>query len=93
MQVIRQRAEELRDFSANTLSQIVKIRSFSGKEKEVCQKIVEICEEIGMDEIRIDKLGSVVARLGSGKKSIAFDAHIDTVETFGDLSASGNGIP
>ncbi|MDC7219423.1 MAG: YgeY family selenium metabolism-linked hydrolase [Spirochaetales bacterium] len=86
MNIFAQKAKEYRQFAAETLSTIVKIQSFSGREKDVCQKIAEICEEIGMDEVRIDKLGSVVARLGSGKKILAFDAHIDTVE-LGDLSA------
>ena len=41
--------------------------------------IVELCKEAGLDEVRIDGLGSVIARLGDGPKKLAFDAHIDTV--------------
>jgi putative selenium metabolism hydrolase len=39
-----------------------------------------LCREAGFDEVRIDGLGSVIARVGNGPKKLAFDAHIDTVE-------------
>jgi putative selenium metabolism hydrolase len=74
------KAKEYRDYTAKTLSEMVKIKSYDGEEEAVCRKIVEMCEEAGFDEVRIDGLGSVVGRVGNGPKSIAFDAHIDTVE-------------
>lgn len=77
---ILEKAEEYRDYTAKTLSEMVKIKSYSGDEEAVCRKIVEMCEEAGFDEVRIDGLGSVVGRVGNGPKKIAFDAHIDTVE-------------
>ncbi|MDA3850755.1 MAG: YgeY family selenium metabolism-linked hydrolase [Spirochaetaceae bacterium] len=82
---IQEKAKEYRQYTAEVLSEIVKIPSYSGKEEAVCKKIVELCKEAGFDEVRIDKLGSVIARIGSGKKILALDAHIDTVGT-GDLS-------
>jgi putative selenium metabolism hydrolase len=74
------RAEEYRDYTAQVLSELVQIRSYDGEEEAVCRRIVEMCEENGFDEVRIDGLGSVVARVGNGPKQLAFDAHIDTVE-------------
>jgi len=44
-----------------------------------------LCGEAGFEEVRIDGLGSLLARIGSGKKILAIDAHIDTVEV-GDRS-------
>jgi len=34
---------------------------------------------VGFDEIRIDAMGNVLGRIGSGKRVIMMDAHIDTV--------------
>ncbi len=72
-------ARELRDYSAETLSSIVKIPSFSGKEENVCRKIESLCREAGFEEVRIDGLGNVIGRVGKGPRKLAIDAHIDTV--------------
>ena len=77
---ILKRAEGYRSYVAKTLSEMVKISSYSGKEEAVCRKIKAICEDAGFDEVRFDGLGSVIARIGGGPRSLAFDAHIDTVE-------------
>ena len=78
-------SEKYRQYTAECLSKMIKIPSFSKSEEEVCKAVVELCQEAGMDEVRIDGLGSVVGRLGNGPKVLAFDAHIDTVE-IGDRS-------
>jgi putative selenium metabolism hydrolase len=77
---IKSKAEQYRAYTADVLSQLVKTKSYSSKEEDVCRLIKRLCEEAGFDEVRFDGLGSVVARIGKGSKSIAFDAHIDTVE-------------
>ena len=82
---IREKAADFRDDTARVLSEMVKIKSYSSQEEDVCRAIAVMCEGYGFDEVRFDGLGSVIARVGSGPKSLAFDAHIDTVET-GDLS-------
>lgn len=68
-----------RDATARTLSDIVKIPSPSGGEEKVCRRIEALCREAAFDEVRIDGLGNVIARIGRGKRSLAIDAHIDTV--------------
>ena len=72
-------ARRLRDWSADVLSALVRIPSFSGKEDAVCRKISSLCAEAGFDEVRFDGLGSVVARVGRGPRKLAIDAHVDTV--------------
>jgi putative selenium metabolism hydrolase len=72
-------ARKLRGYTAETLSTIVKIPSFSGKEEAVCRKIAALCTEAGFDEVRFDGLGSVIGRVGRGPRALAIDAHIDTV--------------
>lgn len=76
---ILQAARRNRGISAEDLSEIIKIPSFSGDEEAVCRKIVSLCREIDVDDVRIDGLGSVVARIGRGPRKLAIDAHIDTV--------------
>lgn len=77
---IRQYAEKYASYTAENLSRLVRTKSYSSKEEDVCRLIVKLCEEAGFDEVRIDGLGSVIARVGNGPKKLAFDAHIDTVE-------------
>lgn len=77
---IRELAEKYRDYTAENLSKLVRTKSYSSKEEDVCRLLVKLCEEAGFDEVRIDGLGSVIGRVGNGPKKLAFDAHIDTVE-------------
>ena len=84
-QTISKRAKELELETARFLMDMVRVPSFSGKEKDVIQVIKKEMEAVGFDEVRIDGLGSIIGRIGSGPRVIAFDAHIDTVYP-GDLS-------
>ena len=36
-------------------------------------------EAIGFDEVRVDGLGNIIGRIGSGPRVVAFDGHVDTV--------------
>jgi putative selenium metabolism hydrolase len=82
---ILEKAAAYREETARILSELVQIKSYSGEEKDVCLRVEQMCRDYGFDEVRIDGLGSVVARIGSGPKSVAVDAHVDTVEV-GDPS-------
>ena len=73
-------ARSYRDYTASNLSELVKIKSFSCGEKEVAQKLVAQMKAARFDEVTIDSLGNVIGRIGRGKRIIAFDGHIDTVE-------------
>ena len=77
---ILEKAEGYKDYTAKNLSELIKIKSLSGEEKEVVQTVKKIMEEAGFDEVRIDGLGNAIGRIGSGKKIIAIDGHIDTVD-------------
>lgn len=74
------KAESYRKELAAFLSDLVSIKSFSAGEKEVVQRIHEEMDKVGFDEVIVDGLGNIMGRIGSGKKVIAMDAHIDTVE-------------
>ena len=79
-------SEKYRDYTAGNLSKLVKIKSLSTQEKEVQQELKRQMEEAGFDEVRIDGLGNVIGRIGNGKKILAIDGHMDTVD-FGNLEA------
>lgn len=77
---ILEKSEQLRAYTADVLSKMIRVPGFSRREKDRCELIVELCKEAGFDEVYIDGLGSVIGRVGYGPKKLAFDAHIDTVE-------------
>ena len=77
---ILQKAKEYRNYTAENLSKLVKIQSLSGEEKNVQEEVIRQMEEAGFDEIKQDALGNVLGRIGQGKKVLAIDGHIDTVD-------------
>ncbi|MCF7868160.1 MAG: YgeY family selenium metabolism-linked hydrolase [Candidatus Cloacimonetes bacterium] len=76
---IRELSLQYEQETAEFLAEMVQTPSFSGKEKNMVHLIKNKMEKIGFDEVWLDGLGSVIGRIGSGKRLIAFDAHIDTV--------------
>ncbi len=73
-------AEKYRDYTAANLSKLVRIRSLSADESVMADELKRQMENAGFDQVRLDGLGSVLGRVGSGKRLIAVDAHIDTVD-------------
>ncbi len=82
---IRKLARGYREETSLRLSELVRIPSPSGREQKIIETIRGMLEELAFDEVRIDGLGNLVARIGRGAKKLAIDAHIDTVGT-GDIS-------
>lgn len=62
------------------LQRLIQIRSYSGEEQEIVEFIVQKMQEFGFDEAFIDGLGNVIGKIGTGKVTILYDAHIDTVK-------------
>jgi putative selenium metabolism hydrolase len=62
------------------LRDLIAIPSVSSREEEVIKRIKLEMERCGYDEIRIDPMGNILGRIGSGKRVIAYDAHVDTVD-------------
>ena len=73
-------SEKYRDYTAQNLSKLVKIKSLSTGEKEVQQELQRQMLDAGFDDVRIDGLGNVIGRIGNGKKILAIDGHMDTVD-------------
>lgn len=62
------------------LRDMIGIPSTSCEEADVIKRIKEEMEKLNYDEIKIDGMGNILGRMGQGKKVIAFDGHIDTVD-------------
>ncbi|MDD3557899.1 MAG: YgeY family selenium metabolism-linked hydrolase [Melioribacteraceae bacterium] len=73
-------AQKYQDYTAENLSKLIQKKSLSTQEKDAADELQRQMKEAGFDEVRIDKLGNVIGRIGDGKKIIAIDGHIDTVD-------------
>lgn len=62
------------------LKELISIESVTSKEGRAVEFLAKKMKDFGYDEVRIDKAGNLLGRVGSGKTVILYDAHIDTVE-------------
>ena len=76
---IKSLAENNCEFSTRLLTKLIKTPSFSGREGQIASILEQEFARCGADEVIIDGLGNVIARLGSKGPVIAFDGHMDTV--------------
>ncbi|HQV27506.1 MAG TPA: YgeY family selenium metabolism-linked hydrolase [Thermoflexales bacterium] len=65
---------------------ICAIPSMDSKIGPVGERVQAEMRKLGFDEVRFDRMGNTIGRIGSGPKIIVFDSHIDTVG-IGDPSA------
>ncbi|NLH09618.1 MAG: YgeY family selenium metabolism-linked hydrolase [Chloroflexi bacterium] len=69
--------EQMVDF----LQRLVRTPSPSTQESAVAQLIEQELRRIGMEDVRIDRAGNVIARIGDPTgPTLLYDAHMDTVE-------------
>jgi len=78
--VIKEKASVYQNYTAENLSKLVQLKSLSAKEEKVQLELMSQMKEAGFDEVRMDGLGNIIGRIGSGKKILAFDGHMDTVD-------------
>lgn len=79
-QQINQLAQKYQDETAQNLSQLIQRKSLSLGEKDVVEELVRQMKQANFDEVWIDGLGNAIGRIGNGKKILAIDGHIDTVD-------------
>ncbi|MGC8857048.1 MAG: YgeY family selenium metabolism-linked hydrolase [Anaerolineae bacterium] len=58
---------------------IVAIPSMDGQLKEVGERIGAEMRKLGFDEVRFDKMGNILGRIGNGTRVLVYDSHVDTV--------------
>jgi len=62
------------------LRELIAIKSLSAQEGDVIRRVEAEMRACGYDEIRIDPMGNILGRIGSGRRVLALDAHVDTVD-------------
>ncbi len=72
--------EESRDEMVQFLKDFIAIPSPTYEEGPAVEWLAGKMKEFGYDEVRIDKVGNVLGRVGNGPKVFLCDAHIDTVD-------------
>lgn len=80
MNEILQIARSLEGEVAGFLREIIAIPSMSSAEGAVVRRIREEMERVGFEETRIDGLGNLLGRIGSGPRVLVIDSHCDTVD-------------
>jgi len=76
---IQKRVEAAREDIIKFMREIVAIPSMESQIGDVGKRVQEEMKKLGFDEVRYDKMGNTIGRIGNGKKVIVFDSHIDTV--------------
>lgn len=62
----------------NLFCELVKIKSPSGKEEEIAQKVSQLLSECGL-MVEKDDYGNIIAKLDGAGETLIFCAHLDTV--------------
>jgi putative selenium metabolism hydrolase len=74
-------SEKYRDYTLANLSRLVRIRSLSCQEESLMLELRRMMQEAGIQDPHTDGLGNLIGKIGNGRKIIAFDGHMDTVDT------------
>ena len=72
---IQANAETMKTF----MREICAIPSMNSQIGPVGERIAQEMRKLNFDEVRFDKMGNILGRIGNGERVIVFDSHIDTV--------------
>ncbi len=76
---IKQRVTARRNEIIQFMRDICAIPSTDSQIGPVGERIQQEMRALGYDEVRFDKMGNTLGRIGSGPKVLVYDSHIDTV--------------
>ncbi len=85
---IQKRVQSAREDIIQFMLEICEIPSMDSQIGPVGERIQAEMKKLGFDEVRFDKMGNTIGRIGNGKRVIVYDSHIDTVGV-GDPSSWG----
>ncbi len=72
-------ANEYRPAIFGFLRDMIAIPSESRREGKIIQRIKDEMDAVGFDRVDIDPMGNILGYMGTGRRLIAMDAHVDTV--------------
>ncbi len=74
-------AEKYYDEILKTAADMIKIPSVSGSEKAMAEYTVKKMQELGYDEVSVDRYGNVIGLIkgSGGGKSTMYNCHLDVV--------------
>lgn len=76
---IKQRVADQREPIIRFMREICAIPSMDGQLAAVGERIGAEMRRLSFDEVRFDKMGNILGRIGSGPRIVVYDSHIDTV--------------
>lgn len=85
---IQARVAGQRDTILRFMRELCAIPSVMGRIGDVGRRVIEEMRRLGFEDVRFDRMGNVLGRIGRGRRILLYDSHIDTVDV-GDPSAWG----
>jgi putative selenium metabolism hydrolase len=82
---VQKRVNASREEMIQFMLEICEIPSMNSKIGPVGERVQAEMKKLGFDEVRFDKMGNTLGRIGNGDRIIVYDSHIDTVGV-GDAS-------
>jgi len=79
VQTIRERVVKQHDDIVNFFREIIAIPSMDSQIGPVGERIGAEMRKLEYDEVRFDRMGNIMGRIGNGPKVLVYDSHIDTV--------------
>ena len=76
---IQKRVNASREELIQFMLEICEIPSMDSKIGPVGERIQAEMKKLGFEEVRFDKMGNTIGRIGNGKRVLVYDSHIDTV--------------
>ncbi len=79
IQHLQEKIQSQREQIIRFMREICAIPSMESNIEDVGKRIGAEMKALHFDEVRFDKMGNIMGRIGNGEKVIVFDSHIDTV--------------
>ena len=79
IQQLQEKIQSQREQIIRFMREICAIPSMESNIEDVGKRIAKEMKALHFDEVRFDKMGNIMGRIGNGEKVIVFDSHIDTV--------------